>query len=145
MIIIVPSFVHKVCDGHWNTGWNIGQLAMFLVAVGIDCSESCFMNISGNVCGNGIKKLIPSTDFYIGPSMPYLPKGLADTYHKLRGFNCLDGSLAYASPKGYRKAVGMKSGILQEIRRLKEENNAITNSNSWKITSLLRAIKRVLT
>jgi len=98
LIVIVPPFSPYVANDHWNTGWNIGQLAMFLVAAGFDCSASSFMRVADqNVCGFGVKKEMPQTGFNINLSLPYLPKVLQDTrFYQNDGLDYLHGDITEA-------------------------------------------------
>jgi SAM-dependent methyltransferase len=96
LIIIVPVYSSYVANDHWITGWNIGQLAMSLVAAGFDCSQSQFIQIGQHVCGYGVKKDIPPTNFNIRSSLPFLPYGLTQTLLTSGGNELLLGDLAFA-------------------------------------------------
>lgn len=56
LIIIVPKYTPYVTDGHWNSGWNIGQLGNFLANAGFDCRSAIFRKTGLSVCGYGIKR-----------------------------------------------------------------------------------------
>ena len=142
LIIIVPQFTQKVACYHWNTGWNIGQLAMFMVTCGICCRDSHFRKIASNVCGHGIKKEIPPTNFDIEASLPYLPKGLSDTHTITNGHHHLEGDLIEATPKDFKRKIDEVENLRQRIQHLSDEITALKNSNSWKITRPLRILKR---
>ena len=134
LILIVPPYMANVANAHWNIGWNIGQLAMFLVASGFDCSKSTFKIIGWNVCGFGIKKEIPFTNFIIESSLLYLPKGLCETrFVDESGLDYLNGDLIEASPTRYIKPNHFESDFSKLTTYL-------LNSKSWKITRPLRKI-----
>ncbi len=97
LVIIVPGYNDDVANDHWITGWNVGQLAMSLVASGLDCSLSTFMQIGPHVCGYGIKSDFPETRFNIKSSLPYLPNGLKTTLHFVGGNDLLNGKLMLAN------------------------------------------------
>ncbi|KJK25735.1 hypothetical protein UB46_03530 [Burkholderiaceae bacterium 16] len=55
LCLVVPPYEPIVCDNHWQTGWNCGQLATTLAACGFDCSTASFLETAQNVCGWGRK------------------------------------------------------------------------------------------
>ena len=145
MIVIVPPYQEDVVSWHWNIGWNIGQLALFLVAVGLDCSNSMFMNIQGNVCGYGIKREIPQTYMSIKDSFQYFPKGLRDrcVFDERTGAEFIVGNLIEARPTGYIEVP--KNETERKLHEAERKLEAVLNSTSWRITEPLREIKRFLT
>jgi SAM-dependent methyltransferase len=89
MVIFVPPFCNEVSNDHWNIGWNVGQLAMTMVAAGLDCRESTFYQTADQVFGFGIKRGIPAS-FMIEEALPFLPPAVrqgvyyGDGYQKMR-------------------------------------------------------------
>jgi SAM-dependent methyltransferase len=74
IMVIVPPQIPYVANDHWIMGWNVGQLAMTLVAAGFDCRQSHFQRLPlEQVCGWGRKREFPPTRFNIHASLPYLP------------------------------------------------------------------------
>jgi SAM-dependent methyltransferase len=74
IIIIVPPQIPYVANDHRIMGWNVGQLAMTLVAAGFDCRQSHFQRLPlEQICGWGRKREFPDTQFNIQASLPYLP------------------------------------------------------------------------
>lgn len=75
MIIFVPPFAEEVSNDHWSTGWNVGQLAMTLVAAGFDCRSSTFYQTANQVFGFGEKRETRGS-FMIDEALPFLPSGM---------------------------------------------------------------------
>ena len=96
LIIIVPPYNHLVTNDHWITGWNISQLAMFLVAAGFDCRDGIFTQFGINVCGFGRKSEFARTGFNLKKSLPYLPMPMANGYFLRGDDEFLEGRLAFA-------------------------------------------------
>jgi len=100
LFIIVPPYEPVSVNYHWHTGWNASQLALFMVAMGFDCSGGIFCQSGLNVCGWGRKSEIPETSFNLQLSLPYLPKGMADTFFVKDGYEFIPGNLRYADNNG---------------------------------------------
>jgi SAM-dependent methyltransferase len=97
LIVIVPRYTSLVCNDHYSTGWNIGQLAMLLVAAGFDCSQSHFAELGIHVCGFGRKAELPACNMNLEASLPYLPAALARSVYTDGVHRFLEGGLASAS------------------------------------------------
>lgn len=101
LFIIVPPYVPLVANYHWHPGWNCAQLAMFLAALGFDCSEATFMeftDIAGHVCGWGRKRDVVETKFNLRRSLPLLPPGMSEMFFTKDGYEFLPGHLSFADP-----------------------------------------------
>lgn len=94
MIIFVPPFWNEVSNDHWCTGWNVGQLAMTLVAAGFDCRDSTFYQTSDQVFGFGVKRGI-SPGFMISDSLPYLPAAMQNGFFQGDGWQNLRADAAF--------------------------------------------------
>lgn len=91
LLLVVPPYSPLVSNDHWHIGWNVGQVAMLLVAAGFDCSGGIFMKCGHNVCGYGRKAAFKETGFNIEKSLPYLPAALARSLSDAH----LPGEVAY--------------------------------------------------
>jgi len=49
--VFVPPYDSKICSGHVNTGWNIGQLMYVLLLNGFDVKHGRFIRYGYNVAG----------------------------------------------------------------------------------------------
>ena len=83
LFAVVPSYTPYVCNGHWSTGWNVGQLGSWLVSSGFDCRCSTFAKLGINVCGFGRKSdEVPILEY--GFSLPviidFMPSPLNDLH-----------------------------------------------------------------
>lgn len=94
LIIFVPPFWDEISNDHWCTGWNVGQLAMTLVAAGFDCKDSTFYQTSDQVFGFGVKRDI-EPGFMITESLPYLPAAMAAGLYKGDGWQNLRADIAW--------------------------------------------------
>jgi len=94
MIVFVPPFAHNVSDDHWSTGWNVGQLAMTLVAAGFDCRKSTFYQSANQVFGFGRKRKTPGS-FMISEALPFLPPAMKQGLTK-QEFTNLRGDISFA-------------------------------------------------
>lgn len=94
MIIFVPPFWNEVSNDHWSTGWNVGQLAMTLVAAGFDCRNSTFYQTGNQVFGFGVKNSTCGS-FMIDESLPYLPHAIANGLSQANHFQNLRGDIAF--------------------------------------------------
>lgn len=93
MIIFVPPFNRDVSNDHWSTGWNVGQLAMTLVAAGFDCRNSTFYQTANQVFGFGEKRE-GAASFMIDEALPFLPSGMKQGLSRGEFAN-LRGDIAY--------------------------------------------------
>lgn len=94
MIIFVPPFWNDVSNDHWSTGWNVGQLAMTLVAAGFDCGSSTFYQMGNQVFGFGVKQPTRGT-FMIDDSLPHLPPAIGEGLFQASDFQNLRGDIAF--------------------------------------------------
>lgn len=95
LIIFVPPFWNEISNDHWCTGFNVGQLAMSLVASGFDCSRSTFYETKFQVFGFGVKTEMKSSGFRITESLPYLPSAMADGFHQGVGYQNLRADISF--------------------------------------------------
>ena len=94
LIIFVPPFWNDVSNDHWSTGWNVGQLAMTMVAAGFDCRGSTFYQMGNQVFGFGLK--VPTHgSFMIDQSLQYLPPAVAAGVYQANDFQNLRGDIAF--------------------------------------------------
>jgi SAM-dependent methyltransferase len=49
--VFVPPYDSKICSGHVNTGWNVGQLMYVLVLNGFDVKNGSFIRHGYNIAG----------------------------------------------------------------------------------------------
>lgn len=94
MIIFVPPFWNDVSNDHWSTGWNVGQLAMTLVATGFDCRNSTFYQTGNQVFGFGVKRPTLGS-FMINESLPQLPPAIRQGLNQAGDFQNLRGDIAF--------------------------------------------------
>jgi SAM-dependent methyltransferase len=94
MIIFVPPFWNDVSNDHWSIGWNVGQLAMTLVAAGFDCRNSSFYQTGNQVFGFGVKQPTRGS-FMIDESLAYLPPAMRQGLYQANDFQNLRGDIAF--------------------------------------------------
>lgn len=103
IIIIVPPQIPYAANDHWIMGWNVGQLAMTLVAAGFDCRQSHFQRLPmDQVCGWGRKREFPETRFNIQASLPYLPAAFERNVLYFSGYY-LPGDVEFADSNEIRE------------------------------------------
>ena len=171
IIIVVPTQIPYVANDHWIMGWNVGQLAMTLVAAGFDCRESRFQRMAlDQVCGWGKKREFPATRFSIQASLPFLPAGFERNVYYFPGeylpgeVLLADGhEIVHAEPvvlepqPATAKAVcdSQTEAQLDKLRRhataeadraaLAEAQLAdLRNSRAWRFLHLIRRARRRL-
>jgi SAM-dependent methyltransferase len=159
LVIFVPPFANDVANDHWCTGWNVGQLAMTLVAAGFDCRQSTFYQSGDQVFGFGVKKAI-SGSFMIDSSLPYLPAAMEHAVFQSNGYQLLRGDIEYVHATTIDYLQRPSDCFVLEIDRLNREINAllefkreaedwhrqllrIRNSASWRTTAPFRQLARV--
>lgn len=96
IIIFVPPFENDVSNDHWSTGWNVGQLAMTLVAAGFDCRDSTFYQTGNQVFGFGVKRDFWGK-FIINESLPHLPEAMSEGLNQPGEYLNLRGDIAFVS------------------------------------------------
>lgn len=94
LIIFVPPFWNDVSNDHWSTGWNVGQLAMTMVAAGFDCRKSTFYQTGNQVFGFGVKQPTRGS-FMIDESLAYLPEAIGEGLYQANDFQNLRGDIAF--------------------------------------------------
>jgi len=96
MIVFVPPFFNEVSNDHWNIGWNVGQLAMTLVAAGLDCKQSTFYQTSDQVFGFGVKRKT-SGSFLIEDTLPFLPPAFSQGLYNGPDYQNLRADIAFVA------------------------------------------------
>ena len=158
LVVFVPPFANDVANDHWCTGWNVGQLAMTLVAAGFDCSNSTFYQTDDQVFGFGVKRATPGS-FMIECALPYLPGEMKRAVFKSGELQHIRGDLAFVDQAEIEYLPRASDRFTREIDRLNREIEAlrgfqreaqdwhrqlleIRKSISWRMTSPLRRLAR---
>lgn len=141
ILIIVPPYVPEPTDDHWNIGWNIGQLALLLVAAGFDCSRSLFLKTGHNICGMGMRRDIPPTYCNIAASLPYLPRGLAEARFTSGPNSHLPGAVCRADAEICEPDLGASQQHFPLSGRTRLTSLAISPQHSdWELCCYDRSI-----
>jgi SAM-dependent methyltransferase len=120
LVIFVPPFADDVANDHWCTGWNVGQLAMTLVAAGFDCRTSTFYHADHQVFGYGVKQATPCS-FMIDSSLPYLPAAMTTAAFQSKEFQHLRGDIAFVDENVIEFLPRPYARLSLEIERLNGE------------------------
>ena len=49
-VMFIPPYIDKVCAGHVNTGWNIGQVIYVLLLNGFNVKRGHFLRLTHSIC-----------------------------------------------------------------------------------------------
>lgn len=108
-IVVVPEYSSFAVFGHWNVGWNIGQLAATLTNSGFDCSKTSFGKNGINIFGYGIKDVsFPNNvdqELDLGITISKLPEVVDKLLSRNAGMVFFDGDLRHLNEKSFERSI----------------------------------------
>jgi SAM-dependent methyltransferase len=108
-IVVVPEYSPFAVFGHWNVGWNIGQLAATLTNSGFDCRKTSFGKNGINIYGYGIKdSTFPNNvdrELDLGITIAKLPEVVDKLLTRKDGMVFFDGDLVSLEEKSVERSV----------------------------------------